>query len=71
MRAAIVEDDQRPVCCLVEAHGLTEVPTLLAADASGAVWVRSGEVTEAVSPGLIPRIEGLFQNERLYGTFWV
>lgn len=51
-----------------EAKGLASVPTLLAADASGAAWVRVGQTTQAVSPGITPRLEGLFQNERLYGT---
>ncbi len=51
-----------------EARGLTAVPTLLAADASGAAWVRVGAETVAVSPGITPRLQGLFQNEKLFGT---
>lgn len=51
-----------------EARGLSSVPTLLAADASGAAWVRAGETTLAVSPGVTPRLLGLFQNEKLYGS---
>jgi len=51
-----------------EATGLTAVPTLLAADASGAAWVRIGEQTLAVSDGITPRVQGLFQNEKVYGT---
>ncbi len=51
-----------------EAKGLDAVPTLLAADASGAAWVRAGESTFAVSSGLTPRVQGLFQNEKVYGT---
>jgi hypothetical protein len=30
--------------------------------------VRVGEDTQVVSSGLVPRIEGLFQNQKLYGT---
>ncbi|MBK7859178.1 MAG: hypothetical protein IPJ65_11270 [Archangiaceae bacterium] len=51
-----------------EAKGLSAVPTLLAADSSGAAWVRSGDQTLAVSPAITPRLQGLFQNEKLYGT---
>lgn len=51
-----------------EAKGLSAVPSLLAVDASGAAWVRTGETTQAVSPGIAPRLLGLFQNEKLYGT---
>lgn len=51
-----------------EAKGLEAAPTLLAADASGAAWVRVGEATLAVSDGLTPRVLGLFQNEKIYGT---
>lgn len=51
-----------------EAQGLAAVPSLLAADASGAAWVRSGELTQALSAGVTPRLQGLFQNEKLYGT---
>ncbi len=51
-----------------EAKGLTAVPTLLSADASGAAWVRVADQTLAVSPGITPRIEGLFQNQLLYGS---
>jgi hypothetical protein len=50
------------------AKGLEAVPTLLAADASGAAWVRSGAVTLCVSPGVAARVEGLFETQRLYAT---
>ncbi|MBL8950873.1 MAG: cytochrome c [Myxococcaceae bacterium] len=51
-----------------EARGLAAVPTLLATDAAGAAWVRAGEATLAVTDGMTPRVQGLFQNEKVYGT---
>lgn len=51
-----------------KARGLEAVPTLLAADASGAAWVRSGANTLSVSPGVAARVEGLFETQRLYTT---
>lgn len=51
-----------------EAKGLSAVPTLLAADATGAVWVRVGEKTAVVSPQVAARVQGLFQNARVYAS---
>lgn len=51
-----------------EAKGLAAVPTLLAADATGAAWVRIGDKTTVVSPQVTARVQGLFQNARVYGS---
>jgi hypothetical protein len=49
-----------------EAKGLAAVPTLIAADATGAAWVRVEDKTLAVSPQVTARVQGLFQNARVY-----
>ena len=51
-----------------DTKGLPSTPTLLAVDASGAAWVQLGDATQALTVGLAPRIDGLFQNEQLYGS---
>jgi hypothetical protein len=51
-----------------EARGLPAVPTLLAVDPAGTAWVRAGEATLGVSPGVLPRIFGLFEGVRVYDT---
>jgi hypothetical protein len=51
-----------------EAKGLPAVPTLLAVDSAGTAWVRAGEATLGVSPGVLPRIFGLFEGVRVYDT---
>jgi hypothetical protein len=51
-----------------EAKGLAAVPTLLAADATGAAWVRVAEKTIAVSPQVTARVQGLFQSARVYAS---
>lgn len=51
-----------------QAKGLAAVPTLLAADPSGAVWVRAGEKTIAVSEKIVARVQGLFQSQRYYAS---
>ncbi len=49
-----------------EAKQLDTVPSLLAVDAAGTAWVRSGPSTLSVSPAPPVRIEGLFQNMEVY-----
>ncbi len=49
-----------------EAKGLAAVPTLLAADATGAAWIRVGDKTAVVSKQMTARIQGIFQNARTY-----
>lgn len=44
---------------------LSERPRLLAVDASGAAWVRLGGATICLTPGRMPRLWGLDQNQRL------
>lgn len=51
-----------------EAVGLPEVPSLLAVDAAGTAWVQAGEATLGVSPGVLPRVFGLFEGVRVYDT---
>ncbi len=50
------------------AQTLEAVPVLLAVDASGAAWVRTGETTSLISPTLPIRIDGLFQNAKVYAS---
>jgi hypothetical protein len=45
---------------------MASVPTLLAVDAAGAAWVRTDESTSSVSPAAPIRIDGLFQNAKVY-----
>lgn len=52
----------------MEAKGLAAVPTLLAADATGAAWVRVGEKTSAVAAGVVGRVQGVFQSARIYAS---
>ena len=51
-----------------KAQAFETVPVLMAVDASGAAWVRTGEVTSLVSATLPVRIEGLFQNAKVYAS---
>lgn len=51
-----------------EAKGLSAVPTLLAADAAGAAWVRVGDKTSTLAPSTAARVQGLFQGARIYAS---
>ena len=51
-----------------QAKGLAAVPTLLAADATGAAWIRVGDKTLAVSTAVTARVQGLFQGARIYAS---
>jgi hypothetical protein len=51
-----------------EAKGLSAVPTLLAADAAGAAWVRVGDKTSTLAPSTAARVQGLFQGARVYAS---
>lgn len=44
----------------------SEGAQLLGVDPAGAAWVRLGERTVSWSPGAAPRVQGLFEAERLY-----
>ena len=44
------------------------MPTLLAVDSAGTAWVRAGDATLSVSPGVLPRVFGLFEGQRVYDT---
>jgi len=57
-------DDQR----WSRMEGLTAVPSLLAAEPGGSLWVRLGEQTATVAPGVLPRLLGLFEGVRVYDT---
>ena len=51
-----------------KAQPFETVPTLMAVDASGAAWLRTGEVTSLVSATMPVRFEGLFQNAKVYAS---
>ena len=41
---------------------------MLAADATGTAWVRVGDKTTAIASQLTARVQGLFQNARVYAS---
>ena len=43
-------------------------PALLAADASGSLWLRAAERSLTLSSGTVPRVWGLFEGARVYST---
>lgn len=49
-------------------EGLPAAPTLLAAEPTGTAWLRSGDKTLIVAPGVVPRLSGLFEGVRVYQT---
>jgi mono/diheme cytochrome c family protein len=49
-----------------EIEGIDAPLSLLAADASGSVWVKSAEQSLALSQGSIPRVFGIFEGARVY-----
>jgi hypothetical protein len=52
----------------LEAQGLDEAPTLLAVDAAGTAWVRSGEQTLALAFAPTVRLQGLFEGATVYDS---
>jgi len=49
-----------------EIEGMGAPLTLLAADASGSVWVRTADESLALTQGPVPRVFGMFEGARVY-----
>jgi hypothetical protein len=48
--------------------GALDASSLLSAEPSGTAWVRASDQTYAVSAGVLPRMLGLFEGQRVYQT---